>query len=62
MATDSSQPDHDMTLPEALAEIERLRSRIVEYEALAAVARGSLTEPPPGVPFHFEEVPPNTPR
>jgi hypothetical protein len=53
------------TLPlEAAAEIERLRAHVVELEAALALARGSLTEGPSGLPdpFTVTWAEPNTPR
>ena len=54
-----------MTLPEALAEIERLRALLAKYEALAAIALGTLTapNPPPDLAFTVTwNEPPTTPR
>ena len=44
-------------------EIERLRARINELEAAAAVTRGTLAAPTPDEPATYtHDVPPNAPR
>jgi hypothetical protein len=53
-----------MTLPEALAEIERLRARIAELEAAHAVTLGTLEALPESTPQPFSiehNVPGNAP-
>ncbi|HEY2617801.1 MAG TPA: hypothetical protein VGI78_10720 [Acetobacteraceae bacterium] len=53
----------EMTLPEALAEIKRLRARLLHYEAIAATAFGTLEKPSePDEPFVVtHNVPGNAP-
>jgi len=48
---------------EALAEIKRLRERVAELEAAAAVTRGTLAKPTPDddQPDIVHNVPPNAP-
>jgi hypothetical protein len=55
--------DTSMTLDEALAEIERLRARLLHYEAIAATAFGTLEQSPePDEPFSVtHNVPGNAP-
>ena len=58
-------PIPDTSLPEALAEIERLRARIIELEAAAAVTHGTLAQPTltPDEPTTIvHDVAPNAPR
>ena len=51
------------SLAEATAEIRRLRVRIMEYEAIAAAAAGTLAQPQPDEPATItHDVPPNAPR
>ena len=57
--------DTPTSLPEALAEIERLRARIIELEAAAAVTHGTLEQPTPtpDEPMTIvHDVAPNAPR
>ena len=55
--------DTPTSLPEALAEIERLRARILELEAEQAITHGSLAQPTPDEPATYvHDVPPNAPR
>ena len=56
-------PIPDARLPEALAEIERLRARILELEAEQAITHGTLAQPAPDEPATIvHDVPPNAPR
>jgi hypothetical protein len=58
-----TEPDSNQRLADALAEIERLRARIVELEAAAALRHGSFREPQQSETISFEwNVPPSTPR
>jgi len=58
------QETDSQRLAEALAEIERLRARILELEAVAAVMRGSVMGTlQPEEPFSvIHDVAPTTPR
>jgi hypothetical protein len=57
-ATDSSQ-----RLADALAEIDRLRARILELEAALMLRNGTLGTPQRSETISFEwNVPPSTPR
>lgn len=50
------------SLAEAMAEIRRLRVRIMEYEARAAATLGTLEKPKDDEPLVFvRHVPPNAP-
>jgi hypothetical protein len=45
------------------AAIERLRARILELEAAAAITHGTLAQPTPDEPATYvHDVPPNAPR
>lgn len=59
----SDTMDSDQRLADALAEIERLRARILELEAAAAMTRGTVgtLEAPPD-DFSVTDTPPSTPR
>ena len=51
------------SLAEAMAEIRRLRVRIMEYEAIAAAAAGTLAQPAEDEPATItHDIPPNAPR
>ena len=57
-----AQPPEIPSLAEALAEIRRLRVRIMEYEAQAAVAHGTRAKPTEDEPAAYtHNVPPNAP-
>lgn len=54
--------DTPTSLAEALAEIERLRARILELEAELAITHGSLTRPEPDEPATYvHDVKPSAP-
>jgi len=60
-----TEPTDSQRLAEALAEIERLRARILELEAAAAMTHGTMTERPPPPEDDFSvihDVAPTTPR
>lgn len=51
------------SLAEAMAEIRRLRARIIALEAETAIAAGTLVQPADDAPTTYtHDVPPNAPR
>ena len=56
--------DIPTSMAEAMAEIRRLRVRILEYEARAAVTLGTLEQPTDDEPDFsiIHDVPPSAPR
>jgi hypothetical protein len=64
-AADAAAPEHpEALLLEAKLEIKRLRALVVQYEARAATAMGTLEAPPESTepPFRIEhDVPGNAP-
>ncbi len=59
----TDEPIPGTRLAEALAEIERLRIRILELETEQAIAHGTLAQPTPDEPATYvHDVPPNAPR
>jgi hypothetical protein len=59
----SNQPTEAERLAAALAEIERLRARILELEAAAAITHGTLSAQEASDDFSvIHDVAPNTPK